>query len=97
MIKTIEKADFETVSANRRVLVEFYTDNCAECSAMVPYLEKAQAQCDVPFYRFDCNSNREFVMSLGIMALPTVVVYENGSEIARRAGLMEENEILAML
>lgn len=97
MIKTIGKNDFEKVLAGKKMLVEFYADWCAECGAMVPYLEKAMAQTDVPFYRFDCDGDRDFVIGLGIMALPTTVVYENGKEIARRSGLMEESEILKML
>ncbi len=75
-------------------LVDFYADWCGECVAMTPFLEEAEVQSEIPFYRFDCDSDREFVMELGIMSIPTLILFENGKEKARKTGLADTNEII---
>ena len=86
------KEDFY-IKTGTAALVDFYADWCGECVAMTPFLEEAEAQSEIPFYRFDCDSDREFVMELGIMSIPTLMVFKGGEMVYKTVGVTSEDEL----
>ena len=81
-----------------KALVEFYTPWCAECTALKPIIESVSHKlCNIKFCMFNCDENREFVMDLGIMSIPAIILFENGKEVKRRIGLLDEQEIISMI
>ena len=94
VMTNLDGKDFKSVTAGSKVLVDFFADWCGECKALELMLTAAEEKTDVPFYRFDCDSDREFVAELGIMSIPTLMLFENGKEKARKIGLCDTDEIL---
>jgi len=66
-----------------KVVVDFYSDDCAPCAALAPKFEALQALYgnDVKFVKVFRQKNRELALSLGIRSSPTVIFYENGIRI----------------
>ena len=88
----------EVSDSKGRVIVDFYAPWCAECNALTPIIEAvSQKQSDIKFCSFNCDESRDFVMDLGIMSIPTVILFENGKEVKRKIGLLDEQEIIDMI
>lgn len=83
------------LKANTKVIVDFYTDTCVPCKIMKPVLEKLFNNPkfnDVTLVYFDANAGD--ASGYGVRAVPTIIVFKNGSEVLRHVGACSE-EVLA--
>lgn len=93
-IMTEEQFD-EIVKSNKPCLFDFSATWCGPCRMLAPVLEqlseKHKGECN--FYAIDVDSNEELAMKFGISAVPTVLVFNGGKEVARTAGYQDYDEI----
>ena len=79
------------------VVVDFWADWCGPCKAMAPAFKQA-AKAMEPNARF-AKINTQKEQALGsrfrIQAIPTMVVFKNGKEVARKSGAMTAQQIKA--
>ena len=69
----------------QKLLVEFYATWCGPCKALMPRLMNMEASYPgVKFLKVDIDENTEYAQSLGIMSVPTVMVY-NGTELVNKS------------
>ncbi len=95
---TDETFDEIVLSSDKTVLLDFYADWCGPCKQMAPILDEIAAEnADIVVGKIDVDS--EFVLTgqFKIEAMPTLVVIQNGEEIARAVGYRSKDAILAML
>ena len=80
--------NFDSTIAKGKVLVDFYTDWCGHCKALQPVIEELSAKYagSVTVAAINADSERELAKRHGIRGLPTVIVFENGEEVARKSG-----------
>ncbi|HET9440674.1 MAG TPA: thioredoxin [Longimicrobiales bacterium] len=76
--------------AHVRVLVDFYADWCAPCKAMAPAIDEFAHEHpgQVLVGKMDTDRNPQTAARFGIRGIPTLIVFENGSEIKRQTGAM---------
>jgi thioredoxin 1 len=71
-------------------LVKFGATWCGPCKAMDPVLAKLEQEYDnVKIIKIDVDDNPELAKNYKIKAVPTVILFDNGKEIARIASAMK--------
>lgn len=70
---------------NDVAIVEFYTSGCALCQAMEPVLGNVARATDVAIGMVNPGNDIELVDRFDIRSVPTLILFEDGMEIARLA------------
>lgn len=94
-MKVISEKEFNSIkNSNKTLLVSFCADWCGPCRSLVPVMESfSENNKDIEVCKIDVDKSREFAKSLNISSLPTIVLFEDGKEIARHKGLIDEEEL----
>jgi thioredoxin len=75
----------------RPVIVDVWAPWCGPCRQMAPALERAGADYAgrVDLWKLDADNEPDLARSLGVMGIPTLVVYRGDRELARRSGAQQ--------
>lgn len=83
----VENDNFDEVTKNGRILLDFYADWCFPCKSMIPVLDKlSAANPDLVIGKINTDEQRELAGKFRIMSIPTFLLLEDGEEIRRRVG-----------
>ncbi len=77
-----------------KIIVQFTAKWCGPCRALSPLLTKMSDDYEnITFVKLDVDNgeNSQLVMNLGIMSIPTVIVYNGHKIIETSKGLQNEN------
>ena len=77
------------------VVVDFWADWCGPCKMMAPHFDRVTADMEpeVRLAKLDTESNPHTVSRFQIRSIPTVILFKNGTEVARQAGAMDANRL----
>jgi thioredoxin 1 len=89
----------EVLKANQPVLVDFGAEWCHPCKQMDPIVEELAEEWDgrVKVYKLDIDTNLNTTMSLGIMGVPTLILFIDGEPVERLTGFIPKNRIIDKL
>jgi thioredoxin 1 len=97
MAARITKADFEArvLQAAKPVLVDFYSDSCIPCKQLSPVLGDLEDELEetLQIYKVNVGYEAELVEEYHIMSSPTLVLFKDGKEAARRSGFVKKEEL----
>ena len=81
------------------LLVDFWAAWCGPCQQMAPSFKSAAANSGpgVRFAKLDTEACPQQAAQHQIRSLPTLALFINGKEVARRMGVMSEQQILGWL
>lgn len=84
--------------STRPVVVDVWATWCIPCRQMTPALDRVRDEFAgrVDVRKLDADSNPELVRELGVMGVPTMIVYRQGREVARRVGAQSEDRLRAL-
>ncbi len=81
----VDKDTFEEAVLNSQglVLVDYWSEGCEPCKALLPDVEKLAADYDgkVVFSKLDTGKARRLAISQKILGLPTIALYKDGEKI----------------
>jgi thioredoxin len=94
-----ETFEAEVVQADKPVLVDFWAPWCAPCRMVSSVLEQvAEERGDaLKIVKLNIDEHQENAAKLGIMLLPTLLLYKDGKPIDKMQGSMPPRAIAAML
>jgi len=89
----------EVMEAKGKVLIDFWAPRCMPCRMLTPIIEELAKELDgrVKVCKVNVDEQPELAIKFSVMSIPTLVVMENGEEIAKEIGLMPKADILKML
>jgi thioredoxin 1 len=71
----------EVIESETPILVDFWAPWCAPCRAIAPVLEEIAADReDVRIVKLNVDDNQETAATYGILSIPTLILFNNGSE-----------------
>lgn len=89
-VPAVTDGDFESqiLNADEVVLVEFWADWCAPCRMIAPVVEELANELGarVRFAKMDIDANPEVANRLGIMSIPTLIIFKGGQAADRTVG-----------
>ena len=95
-MKHYEGQNFEeVVGVQGLVLVDFFAVWCGPCQMLMPVVEQVSAELtDTEFYFVDIDKYRDLAVSHRVQSVPTLVLYKDGEEVARRAGYQPKAKLI---
>ncbi|MGH7546901.1 MAG: thioredoxin [Gemmatimonadales bacterium] len=97
----VTDATFERVISGTEVpvVMDCYADWCGPCKIMAPILDDfARARTgDVLVTKLDTDRNPATSERLGIRAIPTLIVFSKGREVARQAGVVNREQLAGLV
>ena len=101
MVKMFTSADLaaDKLKDAGLVLVDFWAKWCGPCRMLAPVVEEvaAEMQGKVTVGKMDIDEDTQFAISLGIMSIPTLILYKDGEEVGRMVGVQPKQAILGMI
>jgi thioredoxin 1 len=84
----------ELIVSEEKILVDFYATWCGPCKMLSPIIDEvAEENKEYKFYKIDVDENEEFDKQFGIMAMPTLLVFEDGKLTKRQTGFISKEEL----
>ena len=89
----------EVIKAETPVLVDFWAPWCGPCKALGPVLSEiaTERESDLKVVKVNIDDNQEYAFKLGVMSIPTLVVFKDGQPIDKIVGAHPKTTIDARI
>jgi len=80
----IDKKTFEeeVLNAEGYVLVDFWSDGCEPCKALMPHVEELEGKYDgMKFCKLNTTKARRLAIKQKVLGLPTIAIYKDGEKV----------------
>jgi thioredoxin 1 len=90
----------EKINNKENFVLDLFATWCGPCKVLMgnlSALEKSGEALPMDIYTLDIDSDRDFVMELGIRSVPTLKVYKGGEEVYSNVGVMSQSQLLEVM
>ena len=95
----LTKDNFDSVTAEGLVLIDFWATWCGPCKMQAPVLEQLDAECgdSVKICKIDVDEQPALARKFRVMSIPTLIVLQDGQIKASRVGYTDLQGLKDML
>ena len=89
----------DIINSEQPVLIDFFAEWCGPCKMVSPIIQEVAKETSgkVKVIKIDVDKNKALASKLGIRGVPTLMVYQNGKQKFRQAGVLQKQQILEIL
>ena len=89
----------EKIKNSEVAIVDIWATWCGPCKQLSPIIDEVSSELGtkVTVGKMDADANLEFVKTLNVRNIPTILYYKNGEVVERTSGLKTKNEILSIV
>lgn len=89
----------DIINRTNPVLIDFYAEWCGPCKLMAPVLKQVKEELGdaVSIIKIDVDRNPGISQKFQIRGVPTLMLFKEGQQLWRQAGLVSKEEILNRL
>jgi len=86
----------DSVADSTPTLVDFWAEWCAPCRAIAPILEEIAVEYEskLRIVKLNADEHPDVVRKLGVMSIPTLILFANGEEKTRIVGARAKQQLL---
>ncbi len=91
--------DAEVLQADKPVLIDFWAPWCAPCRMLGPVIEEiaAERKESIKVVKVNIDDNQDYASRLGVMSVPTMVVFKDGQPVDKMVGAFPKRSIIDRL
>ena len=87
-----------TITTEGITIVDFWAEWCGPCKMFGPIFEEvSEANPDITFAKVDTEAEQQLAGSLGIMSIPTVMIFRDGIQLCSRQGALPKGALEDLL
>lgn len=95
---TVTNENFEELTRNNTVLLDFWAEWCGPCRMVAPIVEEiAKDHTDLIVGKVDVDTQMALATRFGITSIPTLILLENGEVKAQSLGYRPKAELERVL
>jgi thioredoxin 1 len=90
----------EKIENKESFVLDLFATWCGPCKVLMGNLnalEKNNNDLSMPIYSLDIDTDRDFVMELGIRSVPTLKMYKGGEEVFSNVGVLSQSQLLEVM
>ena len=93
---TDDSFDQEVLQSELPTVVDFWAEWCAPCKRIAPILEDIAAEYEgqLKVTKLDVDENPDTTGALGILSIPTLLVFKDGQPVERIVGYMPKERLM---
>lgn len=94
-MEIINEKNFGEKTKDGVVLIDFFATWCGPCRMLSPILEEVGEDFGekIKIYKIDVDEDEKLARSFGIMSIPTMIFFKNGTQVDKHIGLLNKDAI----
>lgn len=94
MLKHANESNFQDMTSQGLVLVDFFATWCGPCKMLGPILEDMASDRDsIDIVKVDIDESMNLARQYGIMSVPTLVLFKDGQVVAQTSGFQPKESL----